>query len=71
MIHQVKKSTLPRDVMTLSESLKENISHLERELSSYPKAFFELEDLLRDASIQLSDAEEAVPVKAISISRDG
>jgi len=57
--------------MTVTDCLKAKIAQLESELSSYQKAFSDLDGLLQEATLRLSVADEAVPVKEISKTRDG
>lgn len=48
--------------MTVTDTYKQCISHLESELSSYHREFSELESLLHETAICLSTTDEAVPV---------
>ncbi len=57
--------------MTVTDCFKEKIAHLESELSSYRTAFSDLDSLLQESTLRLSVADEAVPVKEISKTRDG
>lgn len=71
-IRQAKQSTQrSKDIMTVTDCFKAKIAQLESELSSYQKAFSDLDSLLQETSFCLSVADEAVPVKEISKTRDG
>lgn len=50
---------------------QEKIAHLESELSSYCTAFSDLDSLLQETTLRLSVADETIPVKEISKTRDG